>query len=466
MGPAIASEEKLLMLLKAGANIFRLNMSHGTHEVHGQYIALIRHVEKIVGRPIPILADIQGPKLRVGDLPDGIFSLRAGTEVILCSDSIWQKVGKPADIIPLRYDTLAKDVKKGDALLFDDGLLKVEVLETDGTVVKALVINGGILKSRKGINLPNTIYSQPALTPKDKKDIVFAIEQGADYLAISFVRFADDMIKTRRYVERYGGDQHLIAKIEKPEALVNLIGIIEASDAVMIARGDLGVEIPASQVPILQKKIIHTCHAYNKPVITATQMLESMIQNPRPTRAEASDVANAVLDGTDCVMLSAETSVGAWPAEAVHFMRTICKDAETHGNAARVDPHIIPESHQSPSVRSISKAIAAMSHDLGVSCIAALTYSGKTVRSISNRRPSAPIISITQDLRTSRKVSLYWGVYPLMIPNVQTTDETIEHIKQELVTQKIATKGSTILVTIGRPLTTRSRTNMISIEKI
>ncbi|MCX6140993.1 MAG: pyruvate kinase [Candidatus Kapabacteria bacterium] len=331
MGPAIASTEKVVALVKAGANAFRLNMSHGAYSSHETYVKFIREAETQLDVLLPIIADLQGPKIRVADFSDReSMSLVAGRDIRIADVGVMRglKLGPKDNVIPVHYPTIALDVKKGDVLLFDDGLLKIQVKETDGSVIRAIIVHGGTLLPRKGINLPHTVVAQPAMTTKDRADVRFAIEQDCDYIALSFVRTAADIENVRKYITKYGGTQWVIAKIEKPEALTNIESIIDASDAVMVARGDLGVEIAAAAVPIVQKKLIHMCNAKAKPVITATQMLESMIRNPRPTRAEASDVANAVLDGTDAVMLSAETSVGAYPIEAVHYMRTICQEAE------------------------------------------------------------------------------------------------------------------------------------------
>ncbi len=469
VGPAVLSVEKITELVKAGADAFRLNMSHGDHETHGRSIQIIREVEKNLNVFLPIVADIQGPKLRVGDLPDGAFSLVNGQEVQFCHETVWKKRGQPDNLIPLRYPTVARDVGKDNTIMFDDGLLKVKVLESDGEIVTALVVNGGLLKSRKGINMPNVHVSQPTLTAKDKKDLVFAIENDCDYAAISFVRTASDVANARAFVKKHKGKLHLIAKIEKPEAIVNIDRIVSESDAVMIARGDLGVEIPAEQVPAAQKRIIRLCNQLVTPVITATQMLDSMITNPRPTRAEASDVANAVLDGTDGVMLSGETSVGAFPVEAVQYMRQICKEAEKEPKVYNTvdDEAVHGTSEEEKRSFAIAKSVERIATDLKIDAIATLTYTGRTVKYVSNRKPTIPIISvIPDDVHACRRVSLYWGVLAAKLPFVEDTDEAIECIKAELVQSGILPKGASLAITIGRPLKIKSRTNMISLENL
>jgi pyruvate kinase len=471
MGPAIASEDKIVALVKAGANAFRLNMSHGSYSSHEQYIAAIRGAEAKLGIFLPIIADLQGPKIRVADLGERDYlTLTTGRDVRLADIAVIKhmKLLPSEDLIPVQYPTIAKDVKPGDELLFDDGMLKVKVKKTDGNVVTALVIHGGLLKPRKGINLPNINVSQPALTTKDRADVRFAIEQDCDYVALSFVREAADVESVRRYIAKYGGSQWVIAKIEKPEALTNIEAIIDAADAVMVARGDLGVEVPSATVPIVQKKIIKLCNAKAKPVITATQMLESMIKAPRPTRAEASDVANAVLDGTDAVMLSAETSVGAYPVEAVHYMRTICTEAEheliNDGLLHNPDtPHYDPKE---ANTDSIAMSAARIAEESRVSGIATLSYSGQTARLISNRRPRTPILAITTMRSVARRMGLLWGTMGVVVDTITTTDETIESIKAHLVRDKYFAPGSLIVFTIGRPLVGRARTNMLSIESL
>lgn len=470
-GPAIASPEKVRDLLAAGATAFRLNMSHGSHEVHLEAMKIIRAVEKELKTHIPILADVQGPKLRVGDLIEGAVTIVNGTDIFLADEAVWNKRGKPNDIIPVRYATFATDVKAGSTVMFDDGLLKVKVRSSDGQVVRAIVENGGLLKSRKGINMPDVYVSQPAMTDKDKKDIIFAIENKVDYIALSFVRTAEDVTSAKEYITKHGGDQWIIAKIEKPEALDNIESIVEVSDGIMVARGDMGVEIPAARVPIEQKRIITLCNHQAKPVITATQMLESMIQNPRPTRAEASDVSNAVFDGTDAVMLSAETSVGAYPVETVAYMRLICEAAEAE--LVRTQEMTIKRAEAALDINlpdsladAISGAVGTVIREMKIDAIAAVTTTGKIARYMASRKFALPIFAFTQNDKVSRKVSLLWGVKAVQISDTDSTDEAIETVKETLVKRKFLPPGATVVISIGRPLKARSRTNMLCIEQL
>lgn len=471
MGPAVASVDKIIALIKAGANAFRLNMSHGAYASHEHYMQVIRKAEEKLGVHVPIIADLQGPKIRVADLPGREYlSLLGGHEVRLADVAVikQQKLVFNDTLIPVQYPTIAKDVRKGHVLLLDDGLLKLQVLDTDGSIVKALVVHGGMLKPRKGINLPDTGVSQPSMTTKDKADLKFAIEHEVDYVALSFVRTAGDVESVKKFITKYGGNQWVIAKIEKPEALKNIEAIVDASDAVMVARGDLGVEIPAQNVPMVQKRIIELCNKKAKPVITATQMLESMITNPRPTRAEASDVANAVLDGTDVVMLSAETSVGAYPVETVAYMRLICAEAENVLlNDGRINSADIRATKDITSnTESVAMAAAQIAEEKRVAAIVTLSYSGETARLISNRRPRAPIIAITTLSSVARKMGLLFGTTGVVLDTITTTDETIEYIKQKFVREKLLSPGSVVVFTIGRPLIGRARTNMLSIETL
>lgn len=472
MGPAVASVDKVIAMVNAGASAFRLNMSHGAYSSHLMYIDFIRKAEKKLNVHIPIVADLQGPKIRVADFSDrDSHTLVIGSEVKLADVSVIKnKKLPPSDtLIPVQYPTIAKDVKKGHVLLLDDGLMKLQVKSTDGELVTCLVIYGGVLRERKGINLPNTKVSQPSMTSKDRADVRFAIENHCDFLALSFVRTAADIEHLRKYVTKHGGTQWIISKIEKPEALDNIEAIVRVSDVVMVARGDLGVEIPAESVPIVQKKIIQLCNTHAKPVITATQMLESMIRNPRPTRAEASDVANAVLDGTDAVMLSAETSVGAYPIEAVHYMRSICTQAE---EVLLDDGHIYDnlfahsESVIQSNTYSIAVSAARIAEEARVSAIASLSYSGETARLISSKRPRAPILAISTLDSVARKMGLLWGVTGIVFAKITTTDDTMEEIKTALVKSKLFKTNDIVVFTIGRPLIGRARTNMLSIETL
>lgn len=472
MGPAVASTTKVVNMIRAGANAFRLNMSHGSYAMHEEFIGYIRAAEKKLGVHVPIIADLQGPKIRVGDFGPDVAALHLtnGKEVQLADVSVIksEKLQISDTLIPVHYPTLASDVKKGDTLLLDDGLLKLEVTKTTKSRVTCSVVHGGLLKPRKGINLPQTHVSQPAMTSKDRVDVRFAVEQQVDYIALSFVRTAQDILNVQRHITKCGGAQPVIAKVEKPEAVQNIDEIIRAADVIMVARGDLGVEIPSEHVPMVQKNIIRLCNQQAVPVITATQMLESMVRSPRPTRAEASDVANAVLDGTDAVMLSAETSVGAYPVEAVHYMRQICDAASLQYSTVGYDRSSIdgPAPSQQQNTASIAMAAARISEEQRVDAIVSLSYSGETVRLIAQRRPHAPIVCVTNVESVARRMGLVWGVTGVVVDAISTTDETIEHIERWLVQHRMLPVGSTVIFTIGRPLVGKARTNMLSIETL
>jgi pyruvate kinase len=464
MGPAVASAAKVVNMVRAGANAFRLNMSHGSYTTHEEFIGYIRAAEEKLSVHIPIVVDLQGPKIRVGEFgPDIRFlSLVNGREVVLADQRIIRakKLDISNAVIPVQYATLAKDVKKGDQLLLDDGLLKLQVIKINGDLVTCIVVHGGELKPRKGINLPQTHVSAPSITSKDRADVRFAIEHDCDYIALSFVRTASDIENIRKYIQKYGGTQPVIAKIEKPEALKNIHEIVHATDLLMVARGDLGVEIPAERVPMVQKELITLCNDHAKPVITATQMLDSMINNPRPTRAEASDVANAVLDGTDAVMLSGETSVGAYPIQAVQYMRQICNEAEIRVPAGVVE-------HDSPAnTVAIAKSAAQLAEEAHVAAITSLSYSGETVRLISSFRPQCPVFGITTLRSTARRMGLFWGVTGMVLEELSSINDSIDAIKASLLSEKILSAGSTFVVTTGRPLIGRARTNMLSLETV
>ena len=451
MGPAIASQNKIIELVLAGANGFRLNMSHGSHEVHLENINIIRSAEKKLGIFLPIVADLQGPKIRVADLKDTVIDLETGASFAIADSQKVKKSGLkiPDKFIPVEYPEIAQDVKKGDVMLFDDGLMKVTVTSVKAPFVHVTVLNGGILKSRKGINLPNVKVSQPSMSDKDKRDVKFAVEQGVDYVALSFVRKSEDILHIKKVIAKLGGKQWVIAKIEKPEAVTNIDSIVQVSDVIMVARGDLGVEIPAAEVPTVQKNIITVC-------------------NPRPTRAEASDVANAVLDGTDVVMLSAETSVGAFPVEAVSYMRTICSEAESHykQDDMRIRRRTLGLPRKEHNTDLIATAAATIAENQDISGISTLSLSGETALLISNRRPNTPIIAMTEFAEIARRTGLFWGVTGVLIDKVGGTDFTVEHMKQFLKKEQFFKSGESVVITIGRPLVARSRTNMLTIEQI
>jgi pyruvate kinase len=456
LGPSTATDETIGGLIEAGMNVARVNFSHGTHEQHVATIATVRRLADQAGRPIAILGDLQGPRIRIGDLPNPI-TLKVGEDFVLVPES----QAKNAEI-PVTYDQLASDVHVGDRILIDDGLLELVTLDVGNGRVKARVLNGGELKSHKGLNLPGIQVSAPSITEKDAADIRFAVEQQVDYLALSFVRRAEDIESLRKLIPKW---LLVIAKIEKDVALHNIDAIVRATDAVMVARGDLGVELPFEAVPGAQKRIIRLANRYGRPVITATQMLESMIEHPRPTRAEASDVANAIMDGTDAVMLSAETAAGAYPRLAVEAMTRIIKEIETH-------PPVAPfaGAEQADGVVTTEGAIAAATVAavgmLGAPLIAVFTKSGFSARVVSSKRPPVPILALTDEPRTYRQLALVWGVVPELVPHCTDYDQMMEQTKTVVAARELASNGDRIIVTAGVPFDMPGTTNLLKVETV
>ena len=450
----------------AGMDVARVNFSHGEYDKHLAVVENIRKLNKETGFHIAVLGDLQGPKLRVGDIPEGTLDLKDGSEVIFCTQ---------ADVkgtIELRYDTFAQDVKKGEVLLIDDGKLKFEVVATDGkTKVTAKVIHGGILSSRKGLNLPDTDISQPSMTEKDRADLEFAIEHDFDWIALSFVRTARDIIELKHIISERKGRARVIAKIEKPMAIKNIDEIIRESDGLMVARGDLGVETPMETVPLIQKMIIKKCRQVGRPVIVATQMMESMITNFQPTRAEVNDVANAVLDGTDAVMLSAETSVGKYPIGVVQSMSKIIQHMEAHDIHYSND--LYPDAHMSISTeeeRMISDAICETSTVLAkqtnAKAIVTMTHSGYTAIQISSYRPKADIFVFTSNRALLAKLSLVWGVSGFFYDKMVSTDHTIADIKHILKTEGKMKTGDLVINIASMPISEQGMTNMLKLSRI
>lgn len=469
IGPATSSEEKLEQLMRAGMNVARLNFSHGKHEEHALVIERIRAISKRLHYPIAILQDLQGPKIRVGDLRDGQpIKLIDGSMITITT----RPVAGDSQTIPTTYQQLAEDVEPGDRILLDDGLLELRVEEARGTDVRCLVVHGGLLKEHKGINLPGVAVSAPALTEKDRADLRFGIEHGVDYVALSFVRRAEDVRETRKLMRHYQeelglrgkhsqADIPLIVKLEKPEAVARLDEILDISDGAMIARGDLGVEMPPEKVPLIQKRIITKCNELGLPVITATQMLESMITNPRPTRAEVNDVSNAILDGTDSVMLSAETASGAYPIEAVEMMVRIACETEAGGRTAHQ-----PKCQKHSQERSVSHAARALSEETSVKAIVVFTQSGNTARLISNDRPRTPILAYSPSERVCRQLALWWGVWPDYIAMQGFTDKLMETVGQRLIDAKLINAGEHVVIMGGLPFGSRARTNFVKLHRV
>ena len=442
--------------MEAGLNVARINFSHGTHDQHAATIALIREVANAMGRPVAILGDLQGPRIRIGDLPAPRM-LTDGSDIVLVPEH--QERG---DEIPVTYAGLADDVHVGDRILINDGLIDVVVLDVVKPRVFARVLHGGELTSHKGMNLPGVQVSAPSITEKDREDIKFAVEQDLEYLALSFVRRAQDIAELRALIPK---SMLVVAKIEKDSALENIETIIRASDGVMVARGDLGVELPFEEVPYAQKRIIALCNRLGRPVITATQMLESMITHPRPTRAEASDVANAILDGTDAVMLSAETAAGQYPRLAVEAMNRIISEIESTPQQWRRDERVRTETAVSTEF-AIAAAGAAAVGMLNAPALIVFTKSGFSARIVASHRPSVPILVLTDIPRTFRQLALVWGVIPELVPHCNTYDEMVRLALEAVAATGLARAGDRVVVTAGVPFDVPGTTNLLKVETV
>lgn len=455
LGPATETDERIGQLLEAGVNVVRINASHGTPEVRGRWIKAVRRIAEERGMPVAVLVDLQGPRIRVGELEKPI-ELVAGTDVVFAPEDV-AKAGE----IPTTYDALANDAKVGARILLNDGLLSVQVTRVGAPRVYARVVDGGTLTSHKGMNLPGLQVSAPALTDKDREDVAHAVAHGADFLALSFVRRADDLAELRLLVP---SEMKLVAKIEKATALDDLPRILTACDAIMVARGDLGVELPFEEVPLVQKRLIRDANAVGKPVITATQMLESMVHAPRPTRAEASDVANAILDGTDAVMLSAETAAGEYPVESVRAMDRIIREMERH---------LPPRQEQRLSARenvTVEDAIAlgtsAVARLLRTPLIVTLTSGGFTARKVAATRPTPPILAVTTVKHTYRQLALVWGITPVLVDRVPGYDTMLTVVRDLILKREYARPGDRIVMTAGVPWEVSGSTNLIKVEEV
>lgn len=461
LGPSTNTVDAIVSLTKAGMNVCRLNFSHGTHEDHAKLIESIREAQKQSGTMLAILQDLQGPKIRVGELPEGGIRLSQGKEVIFTVGD-----GKLPEKIPVSYQELPKDVQKGQVLLLDDGMMSVEVVSVQGDDVKTKVLQGGQLLSHKGMNLPNTKTSIPALTEKDRDDLAFGIQQGVDWVALSFVRSAEDLRELRKALAALetgeGPGVRIMAKIEKPEALDQLEEIVQEADGVMVARGDLGIEMPAEKVPVIQKRIIEMCLKEAKPVIVATQMLESMIHSPRATRAEVSDVAHAVMDHADATMLSAETASGEFPLEAVKTMAATLIETEKSGYDDRET--VVDAKANTESAMTNIASVLARAH--GVEAIVVASLTGRAAHLISRYRPLAPIYAATIYERTARQLQLSWGVTPLVVQACKTTPELIDATLQVLSKEKMVKKGDEIILVAGEPLGASGSVNMVELRKV
>jgi len=479
LGPATDDPEIIRAMIRAGMTVARLNFSHGTHEKKRETAAMVRRIAKEEGRHVALLGDLQGPKIRVGLLPEEGVRLKEGEEIILTSESI----ERPGNKIPFPHPEIIADVEIGDRVLLDDGTMELEALEKGPHALRCRVHVGGILTSNKGVNLPGVKLHIPALTDKDREDALLALEIEVDFLALSFVREAGDMETLRQHLEaqidepltrEVGEDPNkipaLVAKIEKPEALEDLEGIVNASDAVMVARGDLGVEIAPERVPVVQKRLIHLCNRMGKPVITATQMLQSMIDLPRPTRAEASDVANAILDGSDAVMLSGETSIGKYPVQAVEMMAKIAEHMEQsedfpYNQLLDVDLDAsLPNSAR--ITFAISRSTVSMAEAVHASAILSSTESGRTARIVARHRPKMPVLGVTPFASTARRMQMMWGVVPAEVEAFHHTDEMIQRLVRAANSQSYAHVGDNVVLTAGIPLEIHGVTNMVKVHTV
>ncbi len=461
IGPATGEPGRLRALVEAGVDVVRFNFSHGTREEHRRWIQLVRRFSAELGRPVAVLQDLQGPKIRVGELRDHRpVVLEEGSEVVIGTHG----EGGTAQRLPITYPELVREVRAGDRILLSDGELELAVTSVGPQEVRARVVRGGLLEEHKGINLPGVALQAPALTDKDVEDLRFGLEAGVDFVALSFVRRAEDVARARELMERLGRTVPLVAKLEKAEAVDHLEEIMQASDGVMVARGDLGVELAPERVPTLQKHIIRRANELGIPVITATQMLESMVDHPRPTRAEASDVANAILDGTDAVMLSAETAVGRYPLEAVRMMDRIAVEVE----AASPQLYQAPRHHDRRL--GIAEAVAAaacrLSHDLRAKAIVVITRSGRTAQLVSKNRPAEPIVALTENEAVARGLCLWWGVHPVVIEFREDTDAMLVHAEEELLRRGLVEPGDVLVVTGSAPIIARGRTNFVKVHRV
>nr|MDH3074839.1 pyruvate kinase [Bacillus velezensis]MDH3085792.1 pyruvate kinase [Bacillus velezensis]MDH3106477.1 pyruvate kinase [Bacillus velezensis]MDH3136248.1 pyruvate kinase [Bacillus velezensis] len=447
IGPASESVEMLTKLMEAGMNVARLNFSHGDFEEHGARIKNIREASKKLGKNVGILLDTKGPEIRTHDMENGALELQAGNEIIVSTKQVLGTLEK----FSVSYEGLADDVSAGSIILLDDGLIGLEVLESNPEKheIKTKILNSGTLKNKKGVNVPGVSVNLPGITEKDAKDIVFGIEQGVDFIAASFVRRSTDVLEIRELLEEHNAsDIQIIPKIENQEGVDNLDAILEVSDGLMVARGDLGVEIPAEEVPLVQKEMIKKCNALGKPVITATQMLDSMQRNPRPTRAEASDVANAIFDGTDAIMLSGETAAGQYPVEAVQTMFNIATRTEESLNYKE----ILSKRRDQVGMTitdAIGQSVAHTAINLSAAAIVTPTESGHTARMIAKYRPQAPIVAVTVNESVSRKLGLVFGVFLASGQNANSTDEMLEDAVQKSLDSGIVKRGDLIVITAG-----------------
>lgn len=460
LGPASDSKEILTKMIQGGLNVARLNFSHGSHEEHAARIQRIKEVRKELSIPVALMLDTKGPEIRTGDLKEGKVTLETGNKIVLTTEQIEGDASR----VSVSYDGLAEDLTVCNKILIDDGLIELNVDRIEGTEIYCSIDNGGVLGSKKSVNIPNVEINLPGLTPKDESDLIFGIKQKVDFVAASFVRKPQDVIAIRKVLENNGGGNiQIISKIENREGVEKIDRILAVSDGIMVARGDLGVEIPAEEVPLVQKSIIKKCNLLGKPVITATQMLDSMMRNPRPTRAEVGDVANAVFDGTDAVMLSGETAAGAYPVQAVETMANIVEKTE------RSEEYINrqkPEHGELTITNAVSEAAVQIAANLDAAAIIAATSSGHTPRMLSKYRPECTILAVSDKVSTVRRLTLSWGVYCMYMPELRDTDSMVHDSVQAAVELGVVKIGDLAVVAAGVPLGVQGNTNMIKVHTV
>ncbi|NJK78877.1 MAG: pyruvate kinase [Chloroflexaceae bacterium] len=464
LGPATTTPERIEELISAGMNVARLNFSHGSHEEHAQRLRTVREVAQRLDKAVAILLDLQGPKIRTGSLERGEpVLLEAGQEFTITT----RPVTGTKELVSTTYDMLPIDVRTDNSVLLSDGLIELRVMRTTSTDVITEVVHGGELREHQGINLPGVWVSAPAVTKKDVEDLLFGLEMDVDYIAISFVRTPTDVQRVKDLIKQAGKHTPVIAKIERPEAVEVLPDILAVTDGVMVARGDLGVEMPAAQVPIIQKQIIEQANRQGLPVITATQMLESMIQNPRPTRAEATDVANAIIDGTDAVMLSGETAKGKYPIEAVQTMALIAETTEASGRVLSEDvTHGLAALRDPTTPVAIAAAAAAIVKTMPIKAIVVFTTSGTTAKLVSQQRPGVPIFAFTETPAVYRQLALLWGIVPIHVKFADTVEQFEQDVQRILLERGFAQEGDLAVMTGGHPIAKRGPTNFLKIVRI
>lgn len=463
LGPSSNTLEDIEKLYRAGMNVVRINFSHGSHKDHEKTIGYVREIARKHQYSIPVLMDLQGPKIRVGQMKDGGQFIKEGDLLTITTEN----VEGTGSLVPIDYQFLAEDAVEGNQILIDDGLLELRIVKKEGKSLVAKVVVGGMLKSRKGVNLPDVDISMASITEKDIEDLEFGLKVGVDFVAMSFVRNARDVQEVISRVRAAGSNAAVIAKIEKPEAVDVIDEIIEEADGIMVARGDLGIEIPSEQVPLVQKKIIERCRIAGKPVITATQMLDSMINNPRATRAESSDVANAVIDGTDAVMLSGETAAGKYPVEAVQTMAKIIKSVEQNApNIYYSLKYRKPDWKEKQIIESLAYSCVSIAENVEAKAISTITHSGNTARRIAKFRPNVPIVAFTESRIVRRQLNLVWGVESVRLKELFDTDISVKLMEDYLVEHGLVNYGDRVIIATGMPLAKRGRTNMVKVSII